>query len=286
MILVVNTMLTLGVHASDWTHFYAYTPWIEGTSEKFDLLSPKEKCLIEEAGKVLPDNSFFKVVKKDTNYFLHYECVLDFWIWNGQIWQKQGSSDNVGNFCGSFHLHDQEEVYILGRYGFWYGHLDLVKTPLSGGKPELVKTDNQPENLRPLGTYLTDLGILNLFGLEVNNRQELYQMKPEGYFLDWSTKSWNPIKMNWESSFLRYKEKATPFRLPHYFEFDLEDYGVLFSENYPFIEMAWYFLDKKTLELYHVPATIYNFTKPFNLLIGTDNSFWLKGSEFTRGNTF
>lgn len=280
ILLVFGVLLSLQVQAADWSHFYAYNPWLEGTAEKFDLLSTEEKCLIEEAGKVIPENSFFKVIKNEGTYFLHAECVLDFWIWDGKLWQKQDSSDNVGNFCGSFHFQDQNQVYTLGKYGFWSGHLDLVKTTVKGGKAEWVKTENQPVNFRPLGIYQIDRGIVNLFGMLVDKRQDLYQMNSEGYFLDWETKSWSPIRINWQPSFLNAREKTTPFRLPHYYAFDLEDYGVLFTENYPFLEMAWYILDKKTLELHQVPAPIYYFSKPFSLLVGKDNSFWLTGLEF------
>ena len=88
---------------------------------------------------------------------------------------------------------------MLGGYGFWNHHLDLIKFDVKSGGWELVSVKNQPLDLGPFGLYQTSKGFYNLFVSSFNPRIPDHKQKIEpGFFLDWETKTWKKLQIRIE----------------------------------------------------------------------------------------
>lgn len=263
------------VEASSWSQLLIYSPWVEGDIDRFDALTLEEKEMIKAASPLLPSNTFMSIIQEEGNYYLQPKCSLNWYVWKDSQWQPIFSSPNIGGFCASLSFIQGEDFYVMGKYGFWEGHVDLVRIPKSNLEMEWVDTNQQPEDFQPLGMFRSKNGILSLFGSRHNLRKDLIGMSDQGYFLNWEDKNWSSFTIDWNHQFLQKRKKIELNRFPGFFSFDTDDYGIIFMENFPFAGAGWYILDKKNLELYFLESHAYLFERPFTVLIGDENDFWL-----------
>ena len=84
---------------------------------------------------------------------------------------------------------------MLGGYGFWQSHMDLLSFDELHGSWELQVTKNQPDNYFSQFVYQSSKGVFSLFGTTYNPRYGINSKNLQGYFLDWETKSWKEIEL-------------------------------------------------------------------------------------------
>ncbi|AMQ57541.1 hypothetical protein AO498_13915 [Algoriphagus sanaruensis] len=265
----------VSVEAGDWTKLIIYSPWVEGDVDRFEDFSLEEKDMVKAAKPLLISNTYMVIFKEEGKFYLQPKCTQNWYIWEEGEWKTLFYSPNQGGFCTSMSFIKDKEFFLLGKYGFWEGHFDLIKSSKKDEPFEWVYQKNQPLDYQALGAFQTENGIISLFGLRHNPRLNLAEMDYNGFFLDWETKSWSQITLKWETQFENNWKKIGLSRFPHFFAFDLKDYGLIFLENFPIEGTGWYILDKENLEVYFVEAHVYLFQHPFSLLIDGENSFWL-----------
>lgn len=271
----VFLFLSTATFAADWEFLISHSPWIPGTGGKFAALSERESFMLDSAKELFPASSFAKFFKTSHSYYLQPSCSRALYRWEGNKWLLISNSMVLGEFCNSYSFIQDDELFILGGYGFWQGNLDLIKIPLAGGKSEWVSTINQPTDYKAIGVFRSEKGVLNLFGYQLNARLSKEKMDYDGFFLDWITKTWNKLQITWDENFSKTKVPGQSHRYPGNFSVDLQDFGLIFIENSPFLGLGWYILDKKTWELYYLESPTYLIDRPFNLLAGSQNTFWM-----------
>lgn len=133
---------------------------------------------------------------------------------------------------------------MLGGYGFWTNHIDLLAFDELHGSWELVVTKNQPPNYFSAQVYQNSKGIYSLFGEEFNQREGLDLKNAQGYFLDWKTKEWKEIEILIEG--LDLKDLAEKGGL--YF-LQTQDYAFWASYN-GLKNIGWNLIEKETGKIF------------------------------------
>lgn len=125
--------------------------------------------------------------------FVH--CTFDFYsIKNGQL-IKEYQFANRGYTCGSYLFERNNSYHILAGRGLWNYHADLMEFDSLNGSWEFLPTIHQPLDFYPLGAYQTSKGVVAWLGEYNNPRIQRLEKEPNGYFLDFEKKSWQPIKI-------------------------------------------------------------------------------------------
>jgi len=177
------------------------------------------------------------------------DCGLD--IFKGQAdasVENLYNYDNKGYNCTTRFFIRDDVFYLLGGYGYWRFHSDLMKFDVKTGAWELVKTHNQPEYYFSRQILMTADGIVSLIGGYFNSRYDLSTPEPDGHFLDWATKTWSPISLELEGDYGRiFREKFVPESW-----FETAHFGLVFSAGVP-RENGIFIFDKQTLEVFYYP---------------------------------
>jgi hypothetical protein len=129
----------------------------------------------------------------------HVSCSLDLYPINGNQLVNLYQGKNFGYNCGAYSFQRESENYMLGGYGFWSSHLDLIKFDSLQNSWELVGVENQPFNFSSSGTYQNSKGIVVLlvspFNPRIRNQKQTIE---PGFFLDWETKTWKKLEVSIE----------------------------------------------------------------------------------------
>lgn len=267
---------------SSWTELSFHGSWIEGSLDQMSFLSIEEKELVQKAHQFLQQSPSMTILHKDGNYLLYVSCDPNLWIWENGAWEKMVRSDLYGQFCHSFPFQDKDHVYLLGKYGFWEGHFDLISISKKERKMSWVQTANQPLDYHTIGTFKLESGVVTLFGFNRNPRKSEVEFHENGYFLDWDSKEWKEIAIHWDSNFEKKWEGNGSRVFMNFAPIDLQDYGVIQAESQVFGTYDWYILDKKSLDVYLVPTQAYLFSPPFILVKGEGNDFSVYNPKLDR----
>lgn len=262
LLLLFFTFLSLTSQAAEPTFFnlkIAYGEWTDSKRPSF-LNGLVKKELIAELDsiyKAFPSNYEFIYSPKNGLLKVNVQCSFDFYsIVDGQL-IKDYRFNNRGYTCGSNLFIRDEAYYILGGKGFWNNHIDLIKLDSLEGSWELTQTKNQPLNYYPIGTYQNSQGIVALFGDYYNPRVTQLEKEPFGFFMNWESKTWQPLVVETAGFDLSEIIQANPSQL-----FETEDYGFILSNTQlPTLGFnIWIIIEKETGKLY-----LYEGSKSFEL---------------------
>jgi len=120
-------------------------------------------------------------------------CEFDFYTIKGNILESNYKYFNRGYTCGTTPFVRDSVNYMIGGYGFWMNHFDLLQFDKNHGSWELVNVKNQPLDYSHEGFFKNSKGLYALFGKYTNPRIDLKQGSPNGYFLDWENKEWKKL---------------------------------------------------------------------------------------------
>lgn len=186
--------------------------------------------------------TFFEV---EDRLYVQVNCTFDLFEIQGDSLINMYQNYNRGYTCGSQIYNRNGNHYLLGGQGFWTLHMDLLALNKLNGSWELVITKNQPKDYFTFFMYENSSGVTALFGEFTNNRYLLDKKNPNGYFLDWESKEWKEIEVEFEGlDFAKFLEKA-----PIHF-IQTKDYAFWASTN-NLENIGWNLIDKETGQIFY-----------------------------------
>ncbi len=181
------------------------------------------------------------------------DCSFDKFVWDGVTWKNLYLYQEYGMNCSSEFFFKDGKCYSLGSFGFWKKHTDLIQFDDNFGTWELVEVFNQPKNFGSEHISILEHGVVVLSDQDIVASLDLIKQNNVGYYLNWDTKVWHPLRFHWNEVLSSSLEKIVPKA-----SVDLKDYFVFVMENRKKVN-GWYILDKKTLKIMHYNAHNFHF---------------------------
>ena len=216
-------------------------------SEKVDFLNGRLKREVLDSLETIysntPQDPYFFFYKGD-ELMSYVSCGLDLYSINETSLDLKYLYSNRGYTCGTTPFVRDSTMYLIGGYGFWTTHIDLLKFDELNGSWELIKTTNQPEDYYSSGVFQNSKGIFSLLGYYRNERTGgTVETESNGYFLDWETKEWKRIEMQIEGVNNAELEDKLGF-------IQTEDYLFMMS-GLQIENLGWNIINKESGKIYH-----------------------------------
>ncbi len=238
-------LVTSASSAADFTWFSTSTNFWKNSGQSNFLEGKVPVAVLDSLDKIYkksPYNYIFYALGE--KHFVQVRCTFDLYEIQGDKLVNKYLYSNRGYTCGTNSFVRDNTHYMLGGYGFWTNHIDLLAFDELHGSWELVVTKNQPPNYFSAQVYQNSKGIYSLFGEEFNQREGLDLKNAQGYFLDWKTKEWKEIEILIEG--LDLKDLAEKGGL--YF-LQTQDYAFWASYN-GLKNIGWNLIEKETGKIF------------------------------------
>ncbi|MCS5489162.1 hypothetical protein [Algoriphagus limi] len=192
-------------------------------------------------------NRYFQLIVHDEKIYAFSPCYLDIYRWEGEEWNNLYQFDNKGYTCGSRLFFYKNQFHLLGGYGFWNNHTDLLHFDQNSGSWSLEVNENQPVDYN---TELIGIGETSGFmflGIHHNPRLGIDNVyEDDGFMLDFESKTWNRLDFGGLISFSPGKAK---FLIQQGRGVDTENFMVLNAFTSTDHKLGMLLFDKRTLEL-------------------------------------
>jgi len=233
-------------NASDFFHLTTF-------SQKWHS-SKKNSFLEGRISKTVLDS-----IEKEYNYPLSYtfygnsqrligqaHCALDLYNIDGNEIYNHYKGFNFGYNCTAYGFERDSISYMLGGYGFWNNHMDLIQFDYDKGGWELVVTKNQPLNISTSVFFQTSKGIFSPFVTSNNPRIPNPRLNEPGYFLDWENKTWK--KINFFIEGVDFEEILSKVQ---FHSIETEDY-LFFGSEFNAKNIGWNLIQKESGKIYFI----------------------------------
>lgn len=190
-----------------------------------------------------PQTYFFYSEKGKTYVFI--SCTFDLYLVNGTSLIQQYNYFNYGYTCASTPFARENNHYLISGYAYWANHLDLMQLDPIHGSWEYIKTSNQPEYYRSNHIFQNSKGLYALMGAYYNPRKDINQNEPNGYFLDWKTKTWKKIEIEIEDLDLIKASEASPIQF-----IETKDFSFMAS-NSDLKNLSWNIINKESGKIHY-----------------------------------
>ena len=242
---VLNVEATQVTDTSETLHYFMAMPRLWETVDRVYEFPGMDEVLagIDSLSYSFKDKRNIFVVGDEV--FGNGDCGLEIFQYKDGTTKNLYNYTNRGYTCTTYIFRRDKLFYMLGGYGYWVFHSDLMVFDPMQGAWELIITENQPLDYYSRIRYNTPGGILVLLGGYSNSRYKKMQKEKNGYLLDWETKSWKKVTIDFIGDYGRIlKEKFVGES-----SWDLENYGIVFTAGEP-EENGVFIIDKKTFEVY------------------------------------
>ena len=232
--------------AADYFWFRTYTEAWKGKG-KTDFLDGRLPGSVLDSLDSIYKNSpqYYTFYEEKGRLFVQVNCTFDLYEIQGDSLLKKYHNYNRGYTCRSQSFTRNGTHYLLGGQGFWTLHMDLLSLNELNGSWELEITKKQPKDYFSFFIYQNTLGVIALFGEFINNRYDLDEKNPNGYFLDWETKEWKEIEVEIVGLDLN---KLLDKGLIHFIQ--TKDYAFWASTN-NLQNIGWNLIDKESGKIYY-----------------------------------
>lgn len=158
-----------------------------------------QPTLLESLDSLYDKSSYdYHFYSKGEELYVLVSCTFDLYRVREGGLEKKYHYQNRGYTCGTNPFGRDNTHYLLGGEGFWTSQMDLLAFDEINGTWEWVKTEGQPMDYHSYLVYQNSKGIFSLFGHYYNPRKEIDVWEPQGYFLDWKSKSWKKVEIQIE----------------------------------------------------------------------------------------
>lgn len=244
--------------------------------EDFEVFAPyfSEEMIRGLASIPYAYNRNIQVLVEEDGVYAFSSCYLDVYRWSGEQWEDLYQFDNKGYSCGSYPFFYQGQFYMLGGYGFWHNHTDLLYFEEPTGSWSLQTTKQQPLDYNTELVGVSENQAFLLLGLHHNPRLGIdNEFEHEGFVLDLKNLSWSKLKME---GLISQESNKADYLIQRGYGFDSEQYLVLNGFTSLSHQLGLIFFDKKTLELRFFkrdsPFDFFNFA-PWLLIAGDQVKF-------------
>jgi hypothetical protein len=219
--------------------------WRESGKTSF-LGGRVEAAVLDSLDALYGDTDYgYHFYSKGDKLFVLVSCTFDLYSVNGTILEKQYNYLNRGFTCATYPFGRDERHFLLGGKGFWTSQMDLLALDEMNGSWEWVKTNNQPIDYHSSYVYQNSKGVFTLFGNYYNPRKGIDAWEPQGYFLDWKTKTWSKVAIQIEGV-----DNQTLVAMSAIFSIETQDY-VLLSTTSGKDNLGWNILEKESGKMYY-----------------------------------
>jgi hypothetical protein len=182
---------------------------------------------------------------KGQELFVFVSCTFDLYSIHGTTLEKRYNYLNRGFTCSTYPFGRDGSHFLLGGKGFWTSQMDLLTLDEMNGSWEWLKTNNQPIDYHSEDVYQNSKGIFSLFGNYYNPRKGVDTWEPNGYFLDWKTKTWNKVVVQIDGV-----DNQTLVAMSAVRSIETQDYVLLFTLSGK-DNLGWNILEKESGKMYY-----------------------------------
>ena len=219
--------------------------WKKSGKETF-LEGRVQAPLLDSLDSIYENSSYdYHFYSKGEELFVLVSCTFDLYhIKDGGL-EKQYLYQNRGYTCGTNPFGRENNHYLLGGNGFWTSQMDLLAFDEINGTWEWVKTEGQPIDYHSYFVYQNSKGIFSLFGHYYNPRKGIDVWEPQGYFLDWKSKTWKKAEIRIDGvDNLELVSKSAIFSI------ETQDY-LLLSTTSGKDNLGWNVLEKESGKMFY-----------------------------------
>lgn len=219
--------------------------WKKSGKETF-LEGRVQAPLLDSLDSIYENSSYdYHFYSKGEELFVLVSCTFDLYhIKEGGL-EKQYLYQNRGYTCGTNPFGRENNHYLLGGNGFWTSQMDLLAFDEINGTWEWVKTEGQPIDYHSYFVYQNSKGIFSLFGHYYNPRKGIDVWEPQGYFLDWKSKTWKKAEIRIDGvDNLELVSKSAIFSI------ETQDY-LLLSTTSGKDNLGWNVLEKESGKMFY-----------------------------------
>ncbi len=231
---------------SDYKTFITFTKSLKN-SGPLELMEGKLPAALLDSLDLLYEKSPYRYhfYEMGGKIFVQLPCTFDLYEVQGTKLVNKYRYFNQGYTCGTTPLVRDSTHYLLGGHGFWRNHMDLMVLDERHGSWELVLTKNQPANYFSSFVYQNSKGLVALFGGTYNQRHGIESKNPNGYFLDWESKTWKEVEVKIEGVDLNeLAEKGGLFFI------QTQDYAFWATTN-GLTNIGWNLIEKESGKLFY-----------------------------------
>ena len=143
----------------------------------------------------------FQILKDDSGIYLFAGCRMELYRWEENSWKNLYQFQNVGYTCKSRLIIKEGNPFLLGGYGFWNSHTDLIEFNPRLGSWSLASVKAQPANYNSEYLGITEKSAFLLLGFHNNPREDVHQLpENQGYILDFESMAWKHLGFDFEMS--------------------------------------------------------------------------------------
>lgn len=212
---------------------------------------------------------------KGQELFVLVSCTFDLYKVVGTTLEKQYKYLNRGFTCATYPFERDDKHFLLGGKGFWTNQMDLLVLDEMNGSWEWVKTKNQPLDYHSAYVYQNSKGIFSLFGHYYDPRKGVDSWEPQGYFLDWKTKTWRKIAIQIDEV-----DNKALVESHSVFTIETQDYVLLSTLNGK-ENLGWNILEKESGKMYYFFSRNADMAhSPVLEIMGNELTYQLENDEF------
>jgi hypothetical protein len=235
----------------DWNRLYLTHGFHYIKLNELPLLTEKEHEMLKELESIAYPSRHQVVLKDQGIYFAFNTCDLNYWQWNGDVWEKMTDQDVVGYNCTPYFFLQKNTPHVFSGSGYWQNQTDLFVLDAKQRKAVFKSTLDQPKNYRGNLIFKGTNGIYSLFGHRFDVRLDLYTLELGGYYLDLSHNKWEKLKFNINASLEQEFEFLDFNQVNHFLsQIETDRYGVMELHSEDVKKTFWVIVDKRTLEVY------------------------------------
>jgi hypothetical protein len=191
-------------------------------------------------------NRKIQLIAYNSEIYAISSCYFDVYKWENGSWNNYYLFGNRGYTCGAWPFFYQNQLHLLGGYGFWHNHTDLLSFDEIEGSWSLKTPSNQPSSYN---TELIGIGKESAFlflGIHHNPRLNINNVyEDEGFYLDLKSMTWSRLSF---PDLLSYTPGKARFLIQQGIGIDTENFFVFNAFASSNNEMGMVLFDKVRME--------------------------------------
>lgn len=225
-------------------------------------LTPKMVESLQKSEYVSSTRDMISIFWINDKVWAVFPCRLVVLEWNGTSWINLYKGYSAGFNCQPQFFVREGKLYCYGRYGYWRSHSEILSFDPTKGSWENLHAQNIPIYFAGMGTFVSGDYFISFMGQRIHQSGELHLYEPHGYYLNFKTQKWLPLRSTLTTS-------PSNFGWFTGRVFDLPNYGIKhFDYN---AELGLLILDKNDLSLHFAKVDWKDYDE-FNLAVAFGDS--------------
>ena len=187
--------LSIGKLSAETNQFWINPNFYDKISSEVKLPEGITEEMVLQLGQLNFKNEGFAFFKIKGSWIAVMPCHFDVLKWENGKWANLYKGRGYGFNCRAEFFVKNDELYSLGRYGYWTGHSHLVKFNFSTGSWDIFDMNDLPDHYTSFIYLIREDEIFSLFGEYLNQSKNLRVPEPQGYWADMEQRQWRPLEL-------------------------------------------------------------------------------------------